>query len=58
MEEISKSYLISIMQKVVTDVEAKELEYGQGAKVSISLGLTEALALLDCLESSDAQKER
>ena len=48
---IDKAYMLPIVHKLVSDIQAKELDYGMnGAKVSISLGFKEAMVLLNALK--------
>ena len=50
---IDKTYMSTIIHKLVEDIKAKEMDYGMnGLKVQIPFNLTEAQVLLDALKES------
>lgn len=49
---INAAYMANIIDKVVTDIRAKEIDFGMnGVKVQIALGWEEANVLLNALEA-------
>lgn len=51
--EINRNYMKIIVNKLLEDIKAKELDYGiNGVKVQILLGRDEAQVLLDALENT------
>ncbi len=52
--KIDKEYMTIIIHKLLSDIKAKEYDYGcSGAKISLTLGKEEALVLLDALEKNE-----
>ena len=48
---IDKTYMSTVIHKLVEDIKAKEMDYGMnGVKVQISFNLAEAQILLDALK--------
>ena len=48
---IDNKYMLVVMQKLLSDIKAKEIDYGMnGVKVSISLDFHETLVLVNALK--------